>query len=215
MSERLQKLPRRTIDVSKLPTTAWDTRACVWWGNTLLILIETTSIALILASYFYLKRNFEHWPPPRIENTPVMYDAAPGLLWGTLNLLVQLASVVPMVFTDLAARRKDKPTVVKWLGVMIVLAGVSSVLRFYEFPAIHFQWNENAYGSLVWTILGLHLIYILGTGAEFLIMWLWVITHDLDSKHGLDITLAGVYWYWSVAVWVIIYAVVYWTPRIL
>jgi heme/copper-type cytochrome/quinol oxidase subunit 3 len=32
-------------------------------------------------------------------------------------------------------------------------------------------------------------------------------------KHRLDITALGIYWYWVVGVWVVLYGVVYFTPR--
>jgi cytochrome c oxidase subunit 3 len=204
----------RTMDVSKLPTSAWDARSATWWGNLLLICIETTTIAIMLSSYWYLRRNFEQWPPPRINYTPFLYDASPGLFWGTLNLVLIVGGCVPMYITNIAARRRDKPTVLLWLAIMLVLGIVTSVVRFYEFPSLHFKWNDNAYGSVMWTILGLHLTYLLGTAAEFFIMWVWVATHPLDDKHALDITLAGLYWYWAAGVWVILYIVVYIQPRL-
>jgi cytochrome c oxidase subunit I+III len=203
----------RAIDVSNLPTSAWDTRAATWWGNTLLILIETTSIAILLATYWYLRRNFDQWPPPRINYTPFRYDYAPDLFWGTLNLILIVGACVPQYICNTAARRLDKPKVIVWLSIMLVLAIVTSIIRFYEFPAMHFKWNENAYGSILWTLLGTHLLYLLGTGAEFFIMLLWVLTHRLDNKHALDITLAGIYWYWAAAVWIILYIVIYVQPR--
>ena len=49
---------RPTIDASRLPADAPDSRAPAWWGNVLFMAIETTTVALLLASYFYLWRNF-------------------------------------------------------------------------------------------------------------------------------------------------------------
>jgi cytochrome c oxidase subunit I+III len=49
---------RPTLDVSQLPTETRDSRSPVWWGNTLFMLIETTTVALLLASYLYLWRNY-------------------------------------------------------------------------------------------------------------------------------------------------------------
>ena len=45
-----------------------DARAPMWWGNLLLIFIETMTMGLLVASYFYIRRNFWEWPPPRGMN---------------------------------------------------------------------------------------------------------------------------------------------------
>ena len=47
----------RTLDVSHLPNTAWDEASPLWWGNLLLTFIETTTLAIMLATYFYLRMN--------------------------------------------------------------------------------------------------------------------------------------------------------------
>jgi hypothetical protein len=47
-----------TLDVSSLPDSALDARSPVWWGNLLLICIETTTMVLLIACYFYIRRNF-------------------------------------------------------------------------------------------------------------------------------------------------------------
>ena len=33
-------------------------------------------------------------------------------------------------------------------------------------------------------------------------------------KHRVDLTALAIYWYWVVGVWLVIYAVVYFTPRL-
>src|SRR5205807_1861593 len=60
---------RPALDVSHLPPAALDARAPGWWGNALLTAIETTTVALLVASYLYLWRNFPQslWPPPRVD----------------------------------------------------------------------------------------------------------------------------------------------------
>ena len=45
-------------------------------------------------------------------------------------------------------------------------------------------------------------------------MGVWVLLNSLDDRP-LDVTLAGVYWYWIAATWIDIYLVVYISPRVL
>src|SRR5687768_9108939 len=87
--------PRATIDASKLPDNAWDAHAPLWWGNLLLVFIETTSMALLFATYFYVRRNFYEWPPPRINADPAIIHPVPHLAAATVNTLLLGLSCIP------------------------------------------------------------------------------------------------------------------------
>ena len=204
-----------TIDAGRLPHAAMDSRAPLWWGNLLLILIETTTIVLMLTSYYYVRPNFDTWPPPRAEPIPSMLDTTPLRTAGTVNTILLVASCVPMYLTDRAARRKRRWPVVGGLALMLVVGVAATWVRLYEFPATHFSWGDNAYASIVWTTLGLHLTYILAGALEFFIMGVWLLTHDIDDKHALDVTLAGGYWYWVAGIWLPVYVTIYFAPSFL
>src|SRR5213596_959082 len=82
-----------SIDVSKLPRQVMDHRSPIWWGNLLLLLIETTMFSLLVATYFYLRVvDFDQWPPPRVDRVPVLYHPVPALGVANANLLIILLS---------------------------------------------------------------------------------------------------------------------------
>jgi cytochrome c oxidase subunit III len=204
--------PRR-LDVSTLADSAMDAKAPLWWGNLLMILIETTTMALLVATYFYIRRNYEQWPPPQGTTLPPIAHPLPYLGAATANVVLLVLSCIPMYLVDQWARRKERTRVSAGLIFMGIVGIVSLALRWKELFSIHFYWNENAYASVVWTILVLHLIYVLAGVAEFLLMAAWIIRHGIDDKHALDVTLAGGYWYWTALVWVPVYFVIFWSPR--
>jgi heme/copper-type cytochrome/quinol oxidase subunit 3 len=230
--------PRPRLDVRHLPGAAMDVRHPVWWGNTLFLAIESMTVALLLVAYFYLRKNFPHWPPPRGDLAPALFDPVPDLKYSTLDLAVQLGSLVPVIAFDRAARRQakrydaaeqrpDRDVVMpgtdsrrqrapflRALGLATLLTVVAVVLRFYEFPGLKFSWDANAYGSVVWALLGLHLLYLLVSFAEMALLVSWVWMRGLSDKLAIDATLAAGSWYWVVAVWVILYLVVYVSPRL-
>src|SRR5947208_16791724 len=100
---------QRFIDVSHLPAQVLDRRSPIWWGNLLLLLIETTMFGLLVASYFYLRMNFTSWPPPRPEVS--LYNTKPDLGFATATLLLLIFSVIPMAIADLAFLGLDLATV--------------------------------------------------------------------------------------------------------
>jgi cytochrome c oxidase subunit III len=199
---------RPALDVSHLPAHVYGSRAPLWWGNLLLLVIEGMMFALTIASYFYLRKNFAHWPPP-----PNPY---PDLLLPTVNLLVILISLAPAIRVHVLAVRQGSQFQIQFaLLAEIAFIAAAVVLRFYEFPALHCLWNSHAYGSITWALLGLHLLHLVASLCETGLLFVWTLTHRLDEKHRLDLSLLAIYWYFVVASWLVIYAVVFLGPRLI
>src|SRR5436305_2349512 len=137
---------RAIIDVSALPRTVLDHRSPIWWGNLLLLAIETTMFALLVASYFYVRVvDFTIWPPPNGNALPPIYHTAPDFPVPLLNLSVLLVSVAPMLWADRACLRRNSRAVKAGLTLCILLGFVVIGVRFLEFRSLHFKWNDNAY----------------------------------------------------------------------
>lgn len=205
---------RPALDVSQLPSHGFDTRAPIWWGNLLLLMIETTMFGILVAAYFYVSQNFNLWPPPHTRS-PVLYDSGPTLVVPTINLILLVLSCAPMLWVDRSARQGRKGATLTGLLVCLALGLASIVLRWYEFPALRFKWNENAYGSTVWFLLGTHYLHLLVLTTETLFLTIWVLFRPFDEKHRVDITVLAVYWYWVVSIWLPLYTILYFGPRII
>lgn len=207
---------RPAINVEHLPNLGFDYKSPLWWGNLWLMTIETVMFGIVAASYFYVRMNFEHWPPPRVNDVAVLYDTDPNLLFGTLNTLLLLLSCVPVFFwIDRAARRKQREQVKLGLSIAMLVGVAAIALRFLEFRGIHFSWNENAYASVVWMMLGAHLLHLVVATLECFVMATHAFRHPLDEKHALDMTITAIYWYWVVGIWIFTYAIVYFGARVL
>ena len=204
---------RPALEVSALPQHGFDTRAPLWWGNLFLLMIETTMFGILVATYFYLRQNFLLWPPPHTHISPFLLDPVPNLLIPTINLFVILLSCVPMFLVDKAARRGDKLVAQIGLLICIIFAVAAIILRWKEFWGIGFTWDENAYGSVMWFVLGMHILHLMTGLGECVFLALWVFLRKFDEKHRLDITVLAVYWYWIAGVWIPLYAIIYFTPR--
>src|SRR3954470_19336918 len=189
---------RRTIDVSHLPQGSFDARSPLWWGNLLMLMIESTMFAILVASYFYLRMNFQEWPPPQVNTNPPIYNTKPDLGFATANTLLLLASCIPMAWIDRAARKRNQGAVKIGLLICLAIGILAIVLRFQEFYAIKFKWDDNAYASAVWTILGMHLLHLIVASFECLFIATFTFSCPMDDSHALDVTVLAVYWYWLV-----------------
>jgi heme/copper-type cytochrome/quinol oxidase subunit 3 len=87
-------------------------------------------------------------------------------------------------------------------------------VRFYEFTHLNVRWDTNAYGSIVWTLLGLHFVHLLTDFFDTVVLAVLMFTGPLEGKRFVDVAENGMYWYFVVGAWLPIYAVIYWAPRL-
>jgi cytochrome c oxidase subunit III len=199
--------PQASIDVRTLPARAFGPRTTIWWGVLGLLTIEGTMFGILVASYFYLTKNFSAWPP---LGTP-----PPDLGAGTANMILLLASVWPMRVAHRAAFVERRRSIVLALAVCTAVGLVALVLRFFEFRAMHIRWDTNAYGSIVWTTLGMHTGHLISSTLENILLMVLMRAGPVEAKHFVDTNVNAVYWYFVVFAWLPIYCVVYFAPRVL
>lgn len=135
----------RLLDVSDLPTVGFDSKSIMWWGVLGFIVIEGTTVATAIGSYFYLSGVEPQWPPPRTQ--------LPGLLVPMLKTLVLLASIVPAVLCDRAARRFDFASMRRWVVAMGAMGMLAVGLQWLELRSVGVRWDAHAYGSVTWAVL--------------------------------------------------------------
>jgi cytochrome c oxidase subunit III len=194
----------RAIDVSPLPTFAFGQRSILWWATLGMIAIEGTAFALLAASYIYLKWRVPSWPPGLVP---------PDLRWGTLSLVIMLASAIPNELTKRAAERLDLPRTRLWITVSVIFAVAFTVSRALEFTALNCSWDSNAYGSIVWTLMGAHTAHVLTDVADTVVLMAILFVGPLDAGRFVDISENSFYFYFVVISWLPIYALIYLAPR--
>jgi cytochrome c oxidase subunit 3 len=192
------------LDVSGLPTFAFGHRSPMWWGTLGMVAIESTVFALTIMSYFYLRSHAASWP---------MGGVAPDLLWGTVNTAVLVLSMVPNHFAKRAAERLDLPKVRLWMVVCMASSLAFLAVRALEFGTLNTQWDSDAYGSVVWMLLGLHTTHLITDAYDSLVLTVLMFTGPLEGKRFVDVSENAGYWYFVVLSWIPIYAVIYWGAR--
>jgi cytochrome c oxidase subunit 3 len=192
------------LDVSGLPTFAFGHRSPMWWGTLGMVAIESTVFALTIMSYFYLRSHAASWP---------MGGVAPDLLWGTVNTAVLVLSMIPNHFAKRAAERLDLPKVRLWMVVCMASSLAFLAVRALEFGTLNTQWDSDAYGSVVWMLLGLHTTHLITDAYDSLVLTVLMFTGPLEGKRFVDVSENAGYWYFVVLSWIPIYAVIYWGAR--
>jgi heme/copper-type cytochrome/quinol oxidase subunit 3 len=97
----------RTLDVSTLPPGAFGSRSLTFWGTLGIVIIETTAFGIAIGAYFFLAMRSPAWPPDGVR--------PPDLMWGTINTLVLLGSIIPNELARRAGERVNLRGVRIWM----------------------------------------------------------------------------------------------------
>jgi heme/copper-type cytochrome/quinol oxidase subunit 3 len=192
------------LDVANLPSYGFGHRSLMWWGTAGMCAIEGMAFAFMIVVYFYIRSFSSSWPPG---------GAAPDLLWGTLNVVLILASAIPNTYVDKAAINQDLPKVRRGLAVLSVIGLFLLVVRALEFTTLNVRGDESAYGSVVWVLLGLHTFNLVTDYADSLVLTALMFKGPLEGKRFVDVAENSGYWDFVVITWLPIYVVLYWAPR--
>jgi cytochrome c oxidase subunit 3 len=197
---------RTVLDVSKLPTWGFGSHSTPWWGTLGFFAIEGGGFALVIGTYLYLVMVNPKWPlgPPPSNHWP-----------GTALLLLLLASLVPNWWISRVAHRLDLRGVRIGLAIMTVIGFATIAIRALEFATLNFRWDSNAYGSITWFILGLHATHLVTDVGDTVVILVLMFTRHAQPRRFSDVVDNAVYWYFVVASWIPLYALVYWFPRMM
>ncbi|MGA8026523.1 MAG: cytochrome c oxidase subunit 3 [Bryobacteraceae bacterium] len=196
----------KTLDVSDLPPYDISSHAPLWWGQMCFIPIEGTMFSILMAGYFYTRLRMDVWPPPG--------DQFPHLLLPTLALVPLILSAYGSYWASQAAKKNDRRGMIWGMVLNIVLASLFFVMRIYEWHSLNFNWQTDAHGSYVWAFLGLHSFDYIGDLVFTIVLLIIIASGRYGEKQRLGVHVDSVVWYFLVAIWIPIYVVIYWGPRI-
>ncbi len=199
-------MTRTAIDVSQLPTFAFGQRSILWWATLGMCLIEGTAFVVMGAAYIFLKWRVPDWPPG---------VAPPELGWATATTALTLVSILPNELTKRAAEKLDLAKIRLWIVVTAVFGTAVCITRALEFTVLNCWWDTNAYGSIVWTLLGIHTAHVVTDLLDTIVLTVMLFTAPLDATRFVDVSENAFYWYFVVFTWMPIYALLYIAPRFL
>jgi heme/copper-type cytochrome/quinol oxidase subunit 3 len=195
---------RVAYDVSGLPTYGFGARSPIWWGTLGFIALEGMGFALAAGAYLYLVQINTQWP----------LSAAPPNHWpGTLLTILLLVSLWPNRRVDGDARCEALKPVQRGLVIMSLLGVFAIAIRFYEFMHLNVRWDDNAYGSITWVLLALHLTHLITDVGDTLVLTALMFTRHVNGRRFSDCSDNAFYWYFVVLSWLPIYGLIYWVPR--
>jgi cytochrome c oxidase subunit III len=191
--------------VNELPTYGFGSQSGPWWGAMAFISLEGMGFAIAIAAYLYLYAVNSKWP----------LSSPPPDLWpGTLETIIFILSVIPNQLTERVARRVDLRGVRIGLIIMSLIGLILLVLRGFEFGHLNVRWDLDAYGSVVWVVLGLHTTHLATDVADTIVLTVLMFTRHATPRRFSDVTDNVFYWNFVVLAWLPLYFLLDWTPRL-
>jgi heme/copper-type cytochrome/quinol oxidase subunit 3 len=199
--------PRFTDDVSGLPTAKFGPSSLTWWGVIGYMVIEGVGFALAFAVYFFLMSHEQGWPPEG--------RAPPDILAGTIFTIVILLSEIPNTMVKKAAEEGDVRRMRLLLPLMVAVGALLLIIRGFEFNSLNCRWYDNAYASIIWTILILHAAHLGTDWMDTIVIWALIMTpFGYERRRQVDVDENSLYWRYVWLLWIPIYVMIYWVPRL-
>jgi heme/copper-type cytochrome/quinol oxidase subunit 3 len=177
-----------------------------WWGMVTLIATESMVFLTLLSSYFFVRASSHSWPQGGI--------AEPELIRSSIFSVVLLSSSIPIFIAESAVRKGRMRTVADALLVSFLLGAAFLGNTIYDYTHLEFSWKENAYASLVITIVGLHAIHVLVglcmSGAVQVKVRLGRVSTDRHDT----VDVFSLYWHFVDAVWIFVFTSLFISPHI-
>ena len=157
----------------------------------------------LISVYYILRASADLWPPPGQPYLPVAVTA--------VNTLFLLTSAVSMQRAQKSFRTAEERTTV-WLAVT---AGLGCIFLFIQGS----EWVQlvdhgltlvsSVYGGIFYAVIGFHGLHVLGAVLALLFVQLKHSAGRYTQTNHTGLMLCGVYWYFVVAIWPILYLLVY------
>jgi heme/copper-type cytochrome/quinol oxidase subunit 3 len=197
---------RPVIDVSGLPSVAFGQSNTTWLANVFYMMIEGTMFALLFASYFYLRTRTDSWPPIQLP---------PNLSFGLINGIVFLLSIIPARYAQKVAPTGDRGRIRLALAGLAAFAVINMILRGFELANLNCRWYDNAYGSIMWSLIGLHTGHLITEFIETATILGVAFTRKMEGTRLADVAINSDYWYFVVVTAVLMDFIIYGTTRFL
>lgn len=197
----------KTLDVSYLRPYEISSQAPLWWGQFLLTVIEATMFSLLIAAFLYVRLRVDVWPPPG--------DQFPHVLLPTLALIPLFLSTIGSYLASEGAKKNNRKGMVIGLALNLVLAGTFFAMRVVEWHSFNYSYKADSFGTYMWAVMALHSFDYVASMIETAVLFVIVASGRFGPRERTGVHVDSVLWYFVVLIWIPLYIVMYWGPRIL
>lgn len=189
-----------------LPIRLSGSRSPAWWGTVWFCATEAMLFASLFGAYFFLRGSVQAFGAEGGRYVPLTRPM--------IMTVFLLSSSVAAWWGESGIKHGDPTRLRIGLAITWVLGVVFLLVQASEYAARETSWTTSAYDSLFITITGFHGAHVAGG----LLMNLYVqvrawLGHFTAHRHDA-VSNAVLYWHFVDGVWLVILAVLYFSPRL-
>ena len=173
-------------------------------GMLIFIAAEAMFFTGLIGAFLVFRFGSVTWPPPDQPRLPIGVTG--------VNTAILLFSGYTMYRALVAVRRGNQQGLINGLlettllGVMFLSVQGSEWIRLIRYG---FTLSDGTYGSTFYTLIGCHGAHVLGA-----VIWLLVVlgkarNNRFSAQNRIGVEVCGMYWYFVVALWPILFTLVY------
>ena len=173
-------------------------------GILLFITAEIMFFAGLISSFVVFRFSPVQWPPPGQPRLPLEVTA--------VNTLILLTSGVTFQLAFRALKNAQNRNFQVLLSVTAILGSIFLCVQGFEWVRLlHFGLTLHAsiFGGFFYCLVGTHALHVLGG----LTALLWVLKrawgNAYDPREALGVEISRLYWFFVVALWPILFFLVY------
>ncbi|MCU1468462.1 MAG: cytochrome c oxidase, subunit [Actinomycetia bacterium] len=186
------------VDLDLVTPTTKPVYSTAWWGMATLIATESMVFVILLGAYFFLRASAPQWPPGGIP-APELKLTVPFsfVLWG---------SSLPVFYAEAAIRRGSQRGLRVGLLVSAVMGAAFLGFTLKDFADLTFGWRDNAYGSMFYTIVGLHALHVFVGLCMSVVVQIKAWQGKFSATRHISVEVFSLYWHFVDVVWVFVFA---------
>jgi cytochrome c oxidase subunit III len=182
------------------PTFSVPAKKMAMW---LFIIADTATFAGCLVAYGFIRNSTPDWPRPFHSITNV-----------ALMTLILLTSSLTMLIGVRSAQKGDRAGAFRWTMITAVAGILFAILHIREWMGMigegatlfHNPWGTPLFGSLFFSITGLHLLHVTGGVIALVAVGL---RYKGGRYRADDLEITGLYWHFVDLVWMFVVPLVY------
>ncbi len=167
---------------------------------------ELMLFAGLISTFLVFRLGSVIWPPPSHINIRL-----PRAVTGVNTIFLLLSGYT--IFQGLRAIRKNRQRKLRnWLLVTGMLGSIFLVVQGSEWVRLvnlGLTLSSGVYGSIFYILIGCHAVHVLGAVLWLLTVFVMAVTGYFSENRHVGVELCTIYWTFVVALWPILYVLVY------
>lgn len=174
------------------PARTGESRSASVLGVLLLMVADFMVLATMLAAYFALKNGAGSWPPAKVSV---------GTYIPTVITITAVLSFFSAQWGSFCVRRNDQRNAAVGLGLTVIFGLAIANAEWLSFTRAGFGFNDHAYGTLYYLLIGFHLVHVLAAMAMLVLVGVRALAGHFSADDHEPIRAVTMFWNYTNVVW--------------